>query len=70
MKKMFEPRLRVDVLHTNKRKNDLHLKRLQNDGTRQSWQLRCREHFNQYLLNTTLHGLKYVGDRKCTRPER
>lgn len=72
-KKMFEPRLRVDALHMNKQKNDSQLRRLQlnHDGLpRQSWQLRCREHFNQYLLNTTLHGLKYVGDRKCTRPER
>lgn len=71
LKIMFEPRLQVDALHVNKRKNDLQLKRLHIDGLpRQSWQLRCREHFNQYLLNTTLHGLKYVGDRKCTRPER
>lgn len=30
----------------------------------------CRENFNHYLVNTTLHGLKYVGDRKITRPER
>lgn len=67
---MFEPRLRVDALHTIKRKNDLNIKRLQTDVTRKSWQLRCREHFNEYLLNTTLHGLRYVGDRKCTRSER
>lgn len=30
----------------------------------------CNENFNQYLLNTTLHGLRYVGDRSITLFER
>lgn len=30
----------------------------------------CQENFNQYLLNTTLHGLRYVGDKKITPFER
>lgn len=32
--------------------------------------LTCQENFNQYLVNTTLHGLRYVGDRSITRFER
>lgn len=30
----------------------------------------CQENFNQYLMNTTLHGLRYVGDRSITLFER
>lgn len=29
-----------------------------------------KENVHQYLLNTTLHGLKYVGDKTITRFER
>lgn len=32
--------------------------------------LTCQENFNQYLVNTTLHGLRYVGDRSITLFER
>lgn len=28
-----------------------------------------RENLRQYLMNTTLHGLKYVGDKKISRLE-
>lgn len=45
--------------------------RLKSDIKRsQSFSLRFRESFHQYLLSTTLHGLKYVGDRTITRLER
>lgn len=30
----------------------------------------CSENFNEYLQNTTLHGLKYVGDRSLSMFER
>lgn len=30
----------------------------------------CRENFDKYLLNSTLHGLKYVGDSQLSLFER
>lgn len=66
---MFEPRLQVDVLHKKKNSSDLHYKHFQSD-VKQSFLSRFRESCSQYLLSTTLHGLKYVGDRKITRLER
>lgn len=30
----------------------------------------CKDNFEQFLLNTTLHGLKYIGDATITRLER
>lgn len=30
----------------------------------------CREILNEYLNNSSLHGLRYVGDRKLSRCER
>lgn len=33
-------------------------------------QITCKENFNQYLVNTTLHGLRYVGDRSISPFER
>lgn len=31
---------------------------------------KCTEKFNEYLLNTTLHGLRYTGDNKISTIER
>lgn len=30
----------------------------------------CEENFHQYLLNSTLHGLRYVGERQISVFER
>lgn len=32
--------------------------------------VKCRDNFNQYMSNTTLHGLRYVGDRNLSHIER
>lgn len=71
---MFAPRPQGEILYRKKEKKDKtdlneDLRWFTND-VKQSILTRCRENFNQYLLNTTLHGLKYVGDRKITRFER
>lgn len=71
---MFAPRPQGEILYRKKEKKDKsdlneELRWFPND-VKQSILTRCRENFNQYLLNTTLHGLKYVGDRKITRFER
>lgn len=40
------------------------------DSGEQTCKATCRQSFRQYLLNTTLHGLKYVGDNTITTVER
>lgn len=66
--RMFQPEFDYSVgrrrraLWENKPKNDS----VTNSVTR----LTCQENFNQYLVNTTLHGLRYVGDRSITLFER
>lgn len=40
------------------------------DEVKKNVRITCRENFNQYLMNTTLHGLRYVGDRSITPFER
>lgn len=66
---MFEPRLQVDVLTQKRAKNELQLRQIQ-DTAKRSIVASCGENCHQYLMNTTLHGLKYVGDKKITRFER
>lgn len=67
---MFEPRLQLDILHKKREKLELQLKRFQDVAERRSSVDTCRTNCNQYLQNTTLHGLKYIGDRKISRLER
>lgn len=67
--KMFEPRLQVDILHKKKDLSEMKLKHSK-CVVKRSFLTRFRESCNQYLLNTTLHGLKYIGDGKITRFER
>lgn len=66
---MFGARLQVDVVNKKRGKNDSQIKRFSTDES-QSVYDSCRENWHQYLINTTLHGLKYVGDRKISRFER
>lgn len=41
-----------------------------NEGTKPTTQNICCQSFGEYLFNTTLHGLKYVGDKTITLLER
>lgn len=65
---MFESRLHVEVNHRRAR-GKLQAPE-QPEVTNQSVTKSLKENFNQYLTNSTLHGLKYVGDRTITRFER
>lgn len=68
--KMFEPRLQLEILPgRRKRINELQLIREQNESKRSMF-ASCGENLHQYLLNSTLHGLKYVADKKIARWER
>lgn len=40
------------------------------DEVKKTFRITCQENFNQYLVNTTLHGLRYVGDKSITLFER
>lgn len=63
---MFESRLHVEVNHRRAREKLQLPEQKENQSVAKS----LKENFNQYLINSTLHGLKYVGDRTITRFER
>lgn len=66
---MFEPKLQVDALHKRKGKHESYLKHFRTE-VKQTFISKLRESCNEYLMDTTLHGLKYVGERKISRLER
>lgn len=65
--------LRISVINHNNNKNDDKLnskiQKFESD-IKKSLRVSCRENLNEYLFNSTLHGLRYVGDRTITRIER
>lgn len=44
--------------------------KLINDEVKETVSVTCRENFYQYLTNTTLHGLRYIGDKTLSILER
>lgn len=40
------------------------------DDVKKTFRITCQENFNQYLVQGSLHGLKYIGDRTITLFER
>lgn len=70
---MTESRLHIDAPPFQRRFTSVlrseSRQRLQTDERRSKLAL-CRDSFHQYLMNSSLHGLKYVGDRMITRFER
>lgn len=63
---MSHPRMQVSVVHRQKQKIDSNLKKFDDEAVGTT----CRESFHQYLLSSTLHGLRYVGDRSLSFFER
>ncbi|KAG4079926.1 hypothetical protein HA402_006238 [Bradysia odoriphaga] len=61
-------RLKVNAIRHRNFKNTQRLDSLQRDS--KTCETTCNESFRQYLRNTTLHGLKYVGDSTITLFER
>lgn len=60
--------LRISVIDNKKKdKFDSKIQKFDNDN---SLRVSCRDNLNEYLLNSTLHGLRYVGNRTITRIER
>lgn len=66
--KMFEPSPRIQVSVIRQRRRFTRMARVDSGGT--ACRDTCRENFRQYLINTTLHGLKYVGDNTISFFER
>lgn len=65
---MFEPSARIQVSVIRQRRGVTRMQRI--DSGAKSFRNTCRENLRQYLVNTTLHGLKYVGDNTITLFER
>lgn len=61
--------MQITVLHNRKDKIDPKVQKLESD-IRENLTVTCRENFNEYLYNSSLHGLRYVGDRTISRWER
>lgn len=65
-----ESRLHIDVPYQRGFRSEFPQGRpFRSEGRRSVISL-CRESFHQYLVNSSLHGLKYVGDRMISRFER
>lgn len=61
--------MQISVLHKRRDHLDSRMNKLENE-IRDNLTVTCRENFNEYLYNSSLHGLRYVGDRTISRLER
>lgn len=69
--KMFRPEtLPYTIVRYKKKQSENKLLPTIDDEVKKTFRITCQENFNQYLVNTTLHGLRYVGDRSITVFER
>lgn len=66
--KMFQPSPKIQVNIIRQRRRVSRLPRIGSSTT--TCKDTCQENLRQYLLHTTLHGLKYVGDNTITFFER
>ncbi|XP_031626136.1 pickpocket protein 28-like [Contarinia nasturtii] len=66
---MFAPSLQVGATKKKRFKSELNFHGVQSPPKKSIFKT-LQENFIQYLLNSTLHGLKYVGDRKISHFER
>lgn len=69
---MFQPPKIPIILvrHRNTRLLSTQPQSAHNDYATPTWRKSFQENLKQYLLSTTLHGLKYVGDNTITLFER
>lgn len=66
---MSAPEVQISVLQNRKEKLSSRIRKFEDDIKR-TLNVDCRENLNEYLFNSTLHGLRYVGDRTISRFER
>lgn len=69
---MFQPPKIPIILvrHRNARLLSIQPQSAHNDCATPTWRENFQENLKRYLLSTTLHGLKYVGDNTITLFER
>lgn len=63
------PETQLSAADNKRDKLDSKLNKLES-AMKRDMGVNCRENLNEYLFNSTLHGLRYVGDRTITRVER
>lgn len=61
--------MKMGDIDNRKGKLDSKLRKI-NSEMETSMSVNCRENFSEYLSASTLHGLRYVGDRKISLCER
>lgn len=66
---MYTPGTQNSTVQNRKDRLNSNLKKFEQE-IKNSGRVSCRENFNDYLYNSTLHGLRYVGDRTISRFER
>lgn len=66
---MSSSRSKFSVIQNRKERLDSRWQAFEND-IRRDFNVTCRQNFNEYLNNSSLHGLRYVGDRSISRWER
>lgn len=67
----ISPRMQINVIPTrNRLKSPKFVLKRVGCENKITCNVTCRENFRQYLFNTTLHGLKYVGDNTISIIER
>lgn len=57
------------IEHKNAKEFGSKIKKIEND-VKKGLRVTYRDNFSEYLFNSTLHGLRYVGDRTISRLER
>lgn len=66
---MYSPETQISVLQSRRERINSKLKKFEKE-VKDTLHVNCRENLNEYLYNSTLHGLRYVGDRSISRFER
>lgn len=66
---MSSPKLQMGFLRNKKENIDSKLQQFETD-IKKNYHVSCRENLNEYLLSSSLHGLRYVGERRISRFER
>lgn len=67
---MYRPELKALADLQRYRKRKASDTKLIDDEVKEAVTVTCRENFYQYLMSTTLHGLRYIGDQTLTALER
>lgn len=68
---MFRPPIYVVPIFNQRIRGKSTLKNIAiKSGAKKNVRINCRENFTQYMSNTTLHGLRYVGDPSLSYIER